>query len=58
MRTYFGNHEGLYLARVWDVRADAQVDHGTTTIDSGRGTVRDLALDKMLLVFVVLNHRG
>lgn len=36
------------------MRTNAQVDHGTATIDGGRGAVRDLALDEMLLVFVVL----
>jgi hypothetical protein len=39
---------------MWDVRTEAQIDHGATAIDGGRGTVRDLALDNVLLVFVVL----
>jgi len=56
-RTHFGDHESLDLSRMWDVGTDAQVDHGTTAIDGSRGTVRDLGLNDVLLVFVVLKSR-
>ena len=55
--TYFGDHEGLDLARMWDVGTNTQVDHGATAIDGGGSTIRDLGLDEMLLVFVVLKGR-
>jgi len=56
LRTHFGDHESLDLARMWDVGTDTQVDHGTAAIDSGRGTVGDLGLNDVLLVFVVLRE--
>ena len=60
--TNFGDHEGLNLARMWDMGANTQVDHGATAIDCGGGTIRDLGFNEVLLVFVVLkgwrqNHR-
>jgi len=40
---------------MWDMRTDAQVDHGAAAIDGSRGTVRNLGFNEMLLVFVVLD---
>ena len=42
---YFGNHEGLDLASVRNVRPDTEVDHGTTAIDCGGRAIWDFALD-------------
>ena len=51
---HLSDHERLDLARVRDVRADAQVDHGATAVDRGRLAVGDLRLDQVLLILVVL----
>lgn len=57
LRTHLGDHEGLDLARMWDVGADTQIDHGATAINRGGSAVRYLGLDDILLVFVVLKCR-
>lgn len=38
------------------MRADAKIDHGSTTVDRGGGTIGDFGLDEVFLVLVVL-HR-
>lgn len=40
------------------MRTAAEVDQGTTSVDGGRGAIRDLVLDVMLLVAVVLENAG
>lgn len=37
-----------------NVRSDAKIDHGTTSIDGGGCSIWDLGRDDMQLVFVVL----
>ena len=39
-----------------DVGANAQIDHRPATVYSGGGAVRDLSLDDILLVFIVLRR--
>jgi hypothetical protein len=53
-RRGFGDREGLDLGRVGDVRAGAEVDERAAAVDGRRGAVRDLGLDEVSLVFVVL----
>ena len=51
---HLGDHEGLDLAGVRDVRAHTQVDHRSTAVHRRRRAVRDFGLDEVFLVFVVL----
>ena len=53
-RADLGDHERLDLASVGNMRADAEVDHGTATVDGGGGAVGNFRLDEILLEFVVL----
>ena len=48
------DHEGLDLAGVRDMGTNTEVDHGTTSVDSGGGTIGNFGLDDLPLVFVVL----
>lgn len=52
--TYLGDHESLNFPGMWDVRANAEIDHWSTPIHSRGGTVWDLGLDELFLVLVVL----
>lgn len=54
--TNLGDHESLDLSGVRNMRADAKIDHGTTTVDRGGGTIGNFGLDEVLLVFVVLQR--
>jgi hypothetical protein len=53
-QTHFGDHERFNSASVWDMRPKAKIDHGTTAIDSGRGSIGNLGFEKMDFVLVVL----
>ena len=35
---------------------NAEVNHGTATVDSRRGAIGNFGFDEVLLEFVVLNH--
>ena len=52
--TDLGDHERLDLTSVGDMWTNAEVDHGSATVDSGGGAIGNLALDEILLVRVVL----
>ena len=39
-----------------NMRSDAEVDHVTATIDSGRSALWNLFLDEVNLVLVILEH--
>lgn len=52
--TNLGNHEGLDLAGMRNMRANAKINHRSTSVDCGRGAIGNLGLDEILLVFVVL----
>ena len=52
--TYLGDHERLDFACVGNVRANAEVNHGPTTVHGGGSPIGDLRLDDVLLVLVVL----
>ena len=54
---YLCNHECLDLSGVWDMWADTQIDHRTTSVDSGGGAIGNLGLNELLLVLVVLHSR-
>ena len=49
-----GDHEGLDLASVGNMGADAQVHHRSAAVDGGGGAIGDFGLDDVLLVLVVL----
>lgn len=51
---YLEDCNRLYAAGVGDVRADAEIDHGTAAVHSRRGAVRNLVLDDVHLEGVVL----
>ena len=51
---YLCNHECLDLSGVWDMWADTQIDHRTTSVDSGGGAIGNFRLNDVLLVFIVL----
>ena len=53
--SYLGNHKCLDFSRVNDMRANTQINHGTTAIYSRGGTIRNLGFDQVLFEFVVLN---
>ena len=53
---YLHDLEGLYPTSMGNVWAHAQIDEWTTSIDSGAGAIRNLGIDKVLLVLVVLKH--
>lgn len=57
LRMHLCDHEGLDLARMWDVRTNTQVDHGSTTVNCGGGAVGYLGFNDVLLVFVILTIR-
>lgn len=38
-----------------DVGTSAEIDQGTTSVDGGRGAIRNLVLDVVLFVAVVLS---
>ena len=48
------DHERLDLACVRDMRANTEIDHGSTAVYCRRLAIRNLALDEILLVRVVL----
>ena len=52
--TYLRDHESLDLASVGDMRTNTEVDHRTTAVHGGGGTIRNLGLNDVLLVLVVL----
>jgi len=52
----FGDHECLDFSGVGDMRADAEINHGATAVDSRGGAVGDLGFDEVLLVLVVVEH--
>lgn len=56
VRSNLSDHEGLDLASVWDMRADAEVDHGATAVDRGGSPVGDFGLDEVFLVLVILHE--
>lgn len=51
---YLHDGKGLDSASVGNMGSTAQIDQGTAAVDGGRGAVRDLGLDKVDLVLVVL----
>ena len=51
---YLCDHEGLDLASVWNMGANAQVHHRSAAVDGGGGAIGDFSLDDVLLVLVVL----
>ena len=52
--TDLGDHERLDLSSVGDVGPNAQVDHRSATVYSGRRAVGNFRLNKISLVFVIL----
>ena len=52
--TDLGDLEGFDLASVRDMRPNAQVDHRTATVHGGGGTIRNLRLNELHFVLVVL----
>ena len=59
MRADLGNHKRLDFTSVGDVRSNAQVDHGSAAVYSRRRSIRNLSLNKIFLVFIILqtHHR-
>jgi hypothetical protein len=55
--TYLRDHERLDLSRVGDMRADAEIDHRTTPVYRRGRAIRNLRLDKVLFVLIVLYIR-
>lgn len=53
--TDLGDHHRLDAAGVGYVRPGTKVDHRATAVDGGGFTILNLRLDKILLVFVVLD---
>lgn len=53
-RTHFSDHKCFYPASVRHMRPKAKIDHRTAAIDSRRGSIRDLGLEKVDFVLVVL----
>lgn len=54
--SHLGNSQGLDTAGVRNVGTKTQVNQGTTSVDSRRGSIRDLVLDIVLLILVVFEH--
>lgn len=54
--TYPENGKGLDVTGGGDVRSSAQIDKGAASVDSALGAIRDSLLNKILLVFAVLEH--
>lgn len=53
-RTNLENGESLDTTSVGDMRASAEIDHGTTAVDGRRGAVGDLGVDELNLEGVIL----
>jgi hypothetical protein len=49
------DHERFDLARVRDMRADTEIDHGATSVHRRRRSIRYLRCDEVLFVFIVLH---
>ena len=48
------DHECLDTTRVRDMGSNTKVNHGPTPVHRRRGTIRNLGLDNVYFVFVVL----
>ncbi|KAI6760208.1 hypothetical protein HG531_013409 [Fusarium graminearum] len=53
---YLEDGKGLDVTSGGDVRTSAQIDEGTTSVDSTLGAIRYSLLDEVLLVLAVLKH--
>ncbi len=49
-----GDHERLDFSSVRDVRSNAQIDHRPTTVNSCRRPIWDFSLNKISLIFIIL----
>lgn len=54
--THLQDTHGLDTTSVWNVRTDTKIDHWSTSVDGGRGSISDLGRDDVRLVFVVLRR--
>ena len=52
--TNLRNHECLDTSRVRNMGPNAKVNHGSTPVHRRRSTIRNLGLDNVYFVFVVL----
>lgn len=53
---YLEDGKGLDVTSGGDVRTSAQINEGTTSVDSTLGAIRYSLLDEVLLVLAVLKH--
>lgn len=53
---YLQNRKGLDVTGGRNVGSSAQIDKGTTSVDSTLGAIGDSLLDEILLVFAVVEH--
>lgn len=54
-RLNLGDHKRLNLAGMRNVRPDTQIDHWPATVNSSKRTIRNLALNEVFFVLVVLS---
>lgn len=54
--SHLGDGQGLNTASMRNMRTKTQVNQRATSVDSRRGSIRDLVLDIVLLILVVLEH--
>jgi hypothetical protein len=54
MHANLGDHERLDFSSVGDVRSNAQIDHGSATINSRRCAIGNFSLNEVSLVFIIL----
>jgi hypothetical protein len=60
MHANLGDHECLDFSSVGDVRANTQIDHRSTTVNSRRRAIGNFSLNEVSLVFIILQmyHQG
>ena len=51
---HLGNHESLDFSGVGNMRPNAQVNHRSTAVNSGRRSVAYFAFNQIFFVFIIL----